>query len=327
VLGALLVAGGPVHGQGGPTRADANAPARGDFDELPILVADSDTAYIDNAAIGSSLRLRLDAAFDNEFPDRAEFFYAKCGCFGDDAPGPVGDASEPIENSLDSYELRLDVEHALRRDFSVFAELPLRAIDGAMIDSEAGLGDVSAGFKYALLADSNQALTLQLRGYFPTGDAEKGLGNDHYSIEPGLLYLRKLGACSTVAAELRYWHPIDGSSADGTGYSGDYAGDIIRYGAGYSYDFTFSSGLVVTPVVELVVWEMLDGLALTSPDGTPARAVVKEVDGDTIANVKLGLRWQLRRGLSIYAGYGRGITNDKWYDDVWRVEFRLSDWP
>jgi hypothetical protein len=26
-------------------------------------------------------RLRFDAAFDNPIPDRAEFFYAKCGCF------------------------------------------------------------------------------------------------------------------------------------------------------------------------------------------------------------------------------------------------------
>jgi hypothetical protein len=196
-----------------------------------------------------------------------------------------------------------------------------------VIDNEAGLGDVSAGFKYALLADTRQILTLQLRGYFPTGDAEKGLGNDHYTIEPGLLYLRQIDTRSTLAAELRYWYPIDGSSADGTGKSGDYAGDIIRFGVGYSYDFPFASGLVVAPVLEVVNWHLLDGLAITSPDGTPDRLVIEEMDNDNIANIKFGLRWKLRGGQSIYAGYGRAITNDKWYEDVWRLEFRLGEWP
>ena len=46
----------------------------------PIL-SGSPTGYIDNAIIGSQVRLRFDIASDNQAPDRAEFFDAKCGCY------------------------------------------------------------------------------------------------------------------------------------------------------------------------------------------------------------------------------------------------------
>src|SRR5205085_1898326 len=49
--------------------------------------------YIDNAIPKTMFRLRFDAAYDDNRPDRAEFFYAKCGCFRvagvpGRAPGP-----------------------------------------------------------------------------------------------------------------------------------------------------------------------------------------------------------------------------------------------
>src|SRR5205809_7524462 len=42
--------------------------------------------YIDDARVESHLRLRFDAASNSKFPDRAEFFYAKCGCYQGLAP-------------------------------------------------------------------------------------------------------------------------------------------------------------------------------------------------------------------------------------------------
>ncbi len=37
--------------------------------------------YVDDALIQSNVRIRFDAATGNTVPDRAEFFYAKCGCY------------------------------------------------------------------------------------------------------------------------------------------------------------------------------------------------------------------------------------------------------
>jgi hypothetical protein len=41
-----------------------------------------------------------------------------------------------------------------------------------------------------------------------------------------------------------------------------------------------------------------------------------------VVNVKLGARLDLGRQASIYAGYGQAVTGDRWYQDVFRVEFQ-----
>src|SRR5262249_299298 len=59
--------------------------------------------HIADPTVGTQIRLRFDAGRHNDVPDRAEFFYAKCGCYRDlvaipaaaalgdkDAPGPGG---------------------------------------------------------------------------------------------------------------------------------------------------------------------------------------------------------------------------------------------
>ncbi len=72
---------------------------------------------------------------------------------------------------------------------------------------------------------------------------------------------------------------------------------------------------------------MLGGLALSSADGTPFGTTFpgfgyREVDGENIANLKFGLRFGFSNKRSLYVGYGAALTDDVWYDDVVRVEFR-----
>ncbi len=324
-------------------------------DEMPVFVSDSNTGYIDNATIGTRFRVRADAGLGVDAPDRAEFFYGACGCARDvpnppdnvpnangdvlnpNAPGPSGTiipgailTSPLIETELDYTEIRFDFEYALNETFSLFAEVPWRSVDGKVLGSESGIGDVRAGFKWGWIRNPQHHLTFQLRGYFPTGDAKKGLGTDHESIEPGLLYFGQLNERWTMAAELRYWIPIDGTSGRGTSFTEDYAGDVLRYGLGFGYDYHLDSGTVVTPVVELVGWSVLGGLMLSSADGTPFGTTLpgfgyREVDGDNITNLKFGLRFGFSPKNSLYVGYGTALTSDVWYDDVVRIEFR-SDW-
>lgn len=328
--------------------------------ETPLLVSDSNTGYIDNAIIGTQFRVRVDGGYGVDSPDRAEFFYGACGCARDvpnppaqtlppggdvlnpNAPGPSGTVipdmilfSPLIETELDYQELRFDFEYALRRNFSLFAEVPVRFVDGKILGSNSGLGDVRAGFKWGLLDDPQHHLTFQLRGYFPTGDAKDGLGTDHASIEPGLLYFGRLNEGWTMAAELRYWIPIDGTSGRGTNLGGtnpdneDYDGEVLRYGLGFGYDFQLASGNSVTPVLELVGWSVLGGLALSSSNGQPVGTLdpgfgYRQVDGENIVNLKFGLRFGFREQRSLYVGYGTALTDDVWYDDVVRVEYRAG---
>lgn len=147
---------------------------------------DSKSGYIDGAIIRNQLRFRFDAGFDNPFPDRSEFFYAKCGCFsGRNGPGPP-----EAESRVDYQETEAYLEYALVSNFSAFVEVPFRFINPELNANANGQGDVRAGFKYGLIDDGDRWLTFQLRTYFPSGDGTLGLGTEHFSIEPGLLYQR-----------------------------------------------------------------------------------------------------------------------------------------
>src|ERR1039458_2601824 len=85
--------GQPAKKQPSPSKADKAKNARLDEEALMPSLSRSPTGYVEDAAVGTMVRLRFDAGFDMTAPDRAEFFYGKCGCYratgGDsDAPGP-----------------------------------------------------------------------------------------------------------------------------------------------------------------------------------------------------------------------------------------------
>src|SRR5207248_2481249 len=137
-----------------------------------------------------------------------------------------------------------------------------------------GLGDVSFGFKYALLYCPEQVLTFQLRTTAPSGDASEGLGTNNWQVEPGLLYYQRLSDRMTLEAEVRDYIPID--SAD------DFAGNVIRYGVGLSYNIYDGPKFRIAPVVEFVGWSVLNG-KVSDEFGNTADA-----SGQTIVNGKFG---------------------------------------
>lgn len=298
----------------GQLQAPRTAPGSG---ELPILISDSNTGYIENAIVGNQIRLRADASFNQKRPDRAEFFYAKCGCFRPADPSAPGMGNDVPERSVDARELSLGIEYAPVRNFSLFAEVPYRAIDPELSPNASGLGDIQLGLKYAVLASRQNYLTLQVRAYAPTGNARKGLGTDHWSIEPGLLYYGRLSERTGLAAELRYFHPINGSSGQGTGLTGDFAGNVLRYGVGLSYDLDSASAIKVSPVVELVGWRVLNGI-MTDDVAGPQSARAH------IVNLKLGARVRFSNQDSVYFGVGHALTKQAWYEDIVRLEYRRT---
>lgn len=141
-----------------------------------------------------------------------------------------------------------------------------------------GLGDLQTGVKFAVVAADERYLTLQFRGYVPTGEALRGLGTHHPSLEPALLYLEKLSDRLTLESELSYWHPTSGSSAAGViaplnapwtpPPSARFFADVVRYGVSVSYKS--NSEWAPTPVFELVGWSVLGGYATISNGGVPS---------------------------------------------------------
>ncbi|HUP43091.1 MAG TPA: transporter [Thermoanaerobaculia bacterium] len=361
LLLSIAAFGSPARAQEAPPPAEPAA-AEAESEQEEELFDPSDTGYLDSAVIRDQVRLRYDSAFDADRPDRAEFLYGKCLCFtavaGQDAasPGPAHD--------LDFQEVELAVERAFGERFSLFLEAPFRSIDLTLplgfpeifgitspdIDNS-GIGDLRVGAKYALVARRDRWVTLQLRGYIPTGDAGKNLGTDHASLEPAILYYGRLSDRWTFSSEARWWYPLSGSSDPVTGASNlatgvgraekpirlpdgtvvgpdpavsndGFAGDVLRFGAGATYEGR-GSRVSLSPIVELVGWYVLDGYA-TRPAPSGRLGFIEEADGTTIVNLKLGARIDLGRSDSVYVGFGVALTDDVWYDDVFRVEYRYT---
>jgi hypothetical protein len=265
----------------------------------------SDTGYIDSAIPFSNFRLRYESAWGDNRPDRAEFFYAKCGCFGGSAPGPRLPETKVAYQDITGY-----LEWAASDRLSAFVEAPTRFLNPEQNANTAGFADMNFGFKAALVASPEQFVTFQLRTYLPTGDPGHGLGNDHVTLEPGLLFYQKLAEGLRLEGEFRPWIPIGGT---------DFAGNILRYGLGMSYDVYKTEKVRVAPVIEFVGWTVLNGKELVFPEN-----FTKDAAGDTIVNGKFGVRAYFGQNSSFYAGYGRALTGTVWYKDIVRVEYRLD---
>lgn len=270
--------------------------------------------YVDSAIISDMFRYRFDAAYDNPLPDRAEFFYGQCGCFGGNAPGPL----KP-ERSVDYQEFTPYLERAVSPGFSLFAEAPVRFINPEINDNTGGMGDINFGFKGSLYNTESQFLTAQLRVYAPTGDADRGLGTGHASLEPGVLYLGRVNDRLATQGEFRVWIPLSDSQFQGR----NFAGTVLRTGFGTGYDLvnldTCSQRRRLTGTFETVAWYITDGLAFGGVDNP----VVLDADNDTIVNLKTGLRYSAGRQ-SIASSYGFAVTGDRWYSDIMRLEYRYA---
>jgi hypothetical protein len=322
-----------------------------------VAIADN-VGYIDSAIIRSRIRVRYDSAYDFNSPDKAEFFYAKCGCFANPknfltngmfipknafamgydphARGPQHFPIVPPANpafsrgftgdpSINYQELATYLEYAPVRNFSSFIELPARFLNPTLVPNYYGFSDLNLGFKYAFVAQPNEYYTFQFRTYVPTGAPDRGLGTGHPTLEPALLVFQRLTDRLYFSGEFRDWIPVDGSN---------FAGNILRYGAGLTYNIVLTSRFRVAPVNEVVGWSILGGKELV-PNPSQFGGIVKSVGGQCIVNEKIGLRFglgnynqpgggsALNDRHSLYVGYGQAMTGDHWYKHDLRVEYNF----
>jgi hypothetical protein len=282
--------------------------------------------YVESAIPVSQFRVRYDAAFDDNRPDRADFFYPKCGCFraaglDPNAPGPGTQSARKV----DYQELSAYLEIAANERLSGFVEIPFRWVDIAFSnpggpvnpnDFHGGLSDVNFGFKYAAVYTPDTVLTFQFRTYSPSGDAQRGLGRNNWNLEPALLGYQRLSERFFLEGELRGFIPV--ASDD------DFAGNVFRYGAALSYLVYNGPSFRIAPVGEVVGWTVLSGKESTETGDTFGAS------GDTIVNAKIGVRVGFGRATDpgviskadFYVGYGRALTGEVWYKDILRIEFR-----
>lgn len=288
--------------------------------------------YIDDAIVATQIRIRFDAGFEDNAPDRAEFFYPQCGCNLNGAPGPRN--GQGLVTALNFQQLYMRAEYAPISRFSAFVEVPVRWIQPqkfaqftGSFSSQAGLSDVQAGIKFAAIASYDRYLTFQLQAAFPSGDGSRGLGTHHYSVSPELIFYQAISSRAALEAMVGGNLPIGGSSFTfPSGITKGFAGDVFTYGVGPSYTLYRGEHLQFTPVIELVGWGVRGGLETQPlPNPTPKNpATVLSADGINIVNLKLGARTTIGAHNSLYVGYGHQLTHDMWYKQIVRVEYRYT---
>jgi len=273
-------------------------------DEGGPTVRDTGVGYIDSAIPFSNMRLRVDSAYNISRPNRAEYIYARGAPFGPGLPF--------AESRVDYQDIRSYIEYSPRGIFSGFIELPVRFLNPQINDAASGLGDMNLGAKWAFWRTWDTVVTGQFRTYVPSGNARLGLGNNHVSLEPGILFNHQLAELVRLEGEFLYWVPAGGTS---------FAGSLFQYGLGLTFLQQHPQDFWFTPVAEFVAWTVLGGHE--SAFHSNQFVTVESAAGDTIVNAKLGVRAGLGTFMDVYAGYGRALTGDAWYKDIFRVEFRV----
>jgi len=218
-------------------------------------------------------------------------------------------------------QLYLLGEYAPYKRLSVFSQIPIRWLQphsaagtAAAFASSDGISDLQLGLKFAVIVTPRTILTAQLRSSLPTGDSRSGLGTNHASLEPEILYSQHLSDRLTVEAEVGDTHPLGSSHGVPTSGSPGFAGDVFFYGVGPSYVAMKRENFKLAPVLELVGWNVISGLATGRTDTA----------GVNIVNLKLGLRMQFGAHSSLYEGYGIALTSQTWYREIFRTEYRYT---
>jgi hypothetical protein len=286
----------------------------GDSTDQPPIEG-SMVGYIDDAVVGSEIRTRFDAAFDDNNPDRAEFFYAECGCDSSTARGPNG-----LVKALNFEQLYLTGEFAPAKRLSFLVDVPLRWIQpqafvagSGSFTNQGGISDVQAGFKFAAVAAHREYLTFQFVASFPSGNSTEGLGTAHYSVMPSLLYFQRVTDRFSFEGQLGDTHPIGGDTPG-------FTGDVLDYGVGPSYELYRGENVRFAPVLELVGWKVLGGMQTSF---IPAWSITS-TDGINIVNLKVGARTSFGEHDSFYLGFGQALTHELWYKHIIRLEYRHS---
>jgi hypothetical protein len=261
-------------------------------------------------------QIRLGGLFGGEyqFPDKAEYLWAKENAKGPHYSGPPlpPGAKPPGAPNLDYSQGYLFLEGAVNR-FGLFVNLPYNNVEPTLYPGASGFGDMSIGTKSLLLDCELIEFTFQFVTYIPTGNFLQGLGVGHVSLEPSLIAALKLTQTTYFQIQTAYWFPIGGDQ--------DYQGPVFHYHLSLNQQLWkcgCEKPIQLIGTAELGGYEIAGG-AYTSPvNGLPMSAK----DVGSIVQIGPGLRLVICNKIDIGAGSQFAVTKDRMAAGLANVQFR-----
>ncbi len=255
----------------------------------------------------SQMKFGWDSAFNMILPDRAEYFWARADGKGRGPNPPPGFASIP---SLRYNQLNFYVEAASGR-FSLIVDTYYRSLDPAGAPQMSGWGDSFIGGKSLLFDSELLQVAFQFLAYMPSGDANKGLGVGHFSLEPTLLAGLRLAKNTYLQNQLSEWIPLNGDQT--------YQGSMLHY------HFSLNQLMCqVTPGSSLVGNAELNGWSFQTGAYTdPILGSLQRASGFTYVSAGPGLRlFCCENRIDVGAAASFALTDPHFAGQLYRVEFR-----
>jgi hypothetical protein len=247
--------------------------------------------------------LRADAAYNLTKPDRAEFFWGRPG---------RGPALPETGVAYQDFHFRMENGGDA---FSLATDIPIRLLNPDVNGNNGGIGDIQLVQKTRLMNGSRWQMTQILRTIFNSGNARKGLGTGHVSMEPGLLCRYKWSELTYLHSEALLRFPIGGDPM--------YSGPALTWGIGLSNVWYETDTVAFIRTLEFVNIWIFDGQV--TPLGS---ALPVDVRGDGIFNLGPGLRtiWDTGGDMGVVE-FGLNsmlaVGSDGWYDALVRFDMRF----
>ena len=266
--------------------------------------------FVEGVRPVTQVRLRWDGGFNTNTPDRAEYFSARADGNGR-GPNPTAvtlPGGQNAESQLTYHEVSVYSEVALGNT-GVFLEAPYRMLSPESLPHADGFSDLNVGTKTLLFDCDLFQIGFLFRTYAPTGNAGRGLGTGHPSLEPAFLLSVRLASDMYFQGELAEWIPLGGDA--------DYMGSILHYHLSINDILCrLSPHMPVVGTFEVNGWSFQGG-AYTDPTLGTQRAA-----GGSYISVGPGLRMYLNDQLDFGVGSAFAVTQQHFADQFVRTELR-----
>jgi hypothetical protein len=193
--------------------------------------------------------------------------------------------------------------------FSFFVDTPYRSYDTDLGGHAAGFSDINLGTKSVLFDAELLQITFQFRTWMPSGIGLKGLGTQHVSLEPSLLFGLNISPDTYAQAQIAEWIPISADAAQ--------AGAILHYHASLNHVlWRWQPNVPIIGTLEANGWSFQDGLYTD-----PLRGALP-ASGETYLSAGPGLRVVVCDKIDFGIGSAFALTENHWGEQALRSEFR-----